>query len=163
MAVRVCFCLWKCDFPFSGSPHKTETCSLLQSYRKVPTEREDGVWSRIRSPSSSRQIRTQTSEAIFKLFFSKYDGKLSLWKFLLRPPYTVDPLHDLCNNAVFRLSILLDNQYQFANYYYYYYYRFLLRRFLFEKMCYAKRRVLLAIIRLPALLSCVEVSDIQTD
>ena len=75
---------------------------LFQSYRKVPTEREDGVWSRIRSPSSSRQIRTQTSEGIFKLFSSKYNGN-----FLLRLSYTVDLLHNLSSNPVFRLPILL--------------------------------------------------------
>ena len=56
---------------------------LFQSYRKVSTEKEDGVWSRIRSPSSSRQIRTQTTQAIFKLFSSKCNGKLSLWKLIV--------------------------------------------------------------------------------
>ena len=79
----------KRGFPFSGSRYKTETSSLVSKF----------------SEGSDRQ-RTQTIQAIFKLSSSKYNGKLLLWKFLLRLSYTVDLLHNFCNNPVFRWPIL---------------------------------------------------------
>ena len=81
---------------------------LFQSYQKVPTKKEDGVWSRIRSPSSSRQIRKQTTQAIFKLFSSKYNGKLAFTLEISAQTILYGrSTPSLCNNPVFRLPILL--------------------------------------------------------
>ena len=166
LMVVICFCLGNCELPFSRSSSTTETCSLVSKLSEG-FHKENKAWkprlgSPIRSPSSSRQIQTQTTWAIFKLFSSQK------WKAFALEISAQTILYGRSTPWFVSVTTLffdwlfysVDNQsYKFANYYYY---RFLLPRFLFGKMCYAKRKVLLALVRLPALLEYIDISDIQT-
>ena len=99
LMVVICFCLGNCELPFSRSSYTTETCSLVsklsEGFHKENKAWKPRLWSPIRSPSSSRQIQTHRQLKLFWRFSFLKNEKLSLWKFLLRPSYTVDPLHNL--------------------------------------------------------------------